>query len=309
LYLPRIAAALQCPDLDPLLVIAIVMTMAGLAFKVAAAPFHLWAPDAYEGAPVPAAAFIASGSKVAGFFVLAKVALIGFKGAGGSAGVGAFIPGWVPLLAALAVLSMLLGNLAALAQKSVRRLLAYSAVAHAGYMLLAVLSGQSSGFVSLVYYVVTYGLTTLGAFHRGWHRQGPSGRGSPLRLRRPGEAFAFVGILYACISPFTRGHSSVGRFLWKFYVFSAVLRVGSGDLSLWWLVAMALAMSAVSLYYYLQVLKQVYVVQPEPGFSGLQFGIAEKLLTTMLAAAVVVLGCFPELVLSSLNAAVQAAGL
>ncbi|MCX6923363.1 MAG: NADH-quinone oxidoreductase subunit N, partial [Verrucomicrobia bacterium] len=134
--LGQIAAAINGPKLDPLLVVAIVMTVIGFGFKVAAAPFHLWAPDAYQGAPAPSAAFIASGSKVAGFFILARVMMLGFKGAEGSGAWHAYVPGWVPVLAILAAASMVLGNLAAIVQSSVRRLLAYSAIAHTGYMLL-----------------------------------------------------------------------------------------------------------------------------------------------------------------------------
>src|SRR5207248_2346643 len=150
--------------IDPLLLLAIVMTVIGFGFKVAAVPFHLWAPDAYEGAPTPSAAFIASGSKVASFFIFAKVMMLGFAGAEGSGAWRAYLPGWVPVLAVVAAVSMVLGNLAAIVQSSVRRLLAYSAIAHAGYMLLGVLGHGGQSLASLVYYVVTYGLTTLGAF-------------------------------------------------------------------------------------------------------------------------------------------------
>src|SRR5205807_4614073 len=121
--------------MTPLLAAGLVMTLIGFAFKVAAAPFHLWAPDTYQGAPPPSAAFIASASKVASFVVLGKIVLIGFGPVQGAAGWHAMVAGWSPLLAVLAALSILIGNLAALAQSNVRRLLAYSAVAHAGYTL------------------------------------------------------------------------------------------------------------------------------------------------------------------------------
>ncbi len=104
----------------PLLVVAIVMVVIGFGFKVAAVPFHLWAPDAYEGAPTPSAAFIASGSKVASFFIFAKVMMFGFKGAEGSGGWHNYSPGWVPVIAIVAALSMVLGNLAAIVQSSVQ---------------------------------------------------------------------------------------------------------------------------------------------------------------------------------------------
>src|SRR6185436_16387087 len=116
------------------------------------------------GAPTPSAAFIASGSKVASFFIFAKVMMIGFAGAEGSGAWHNYAAGWVPVIAIVAGLSMVLGNLVAIVQSSVRRLIAYSAIAHAGYMLLAVASHNGQSLASLIYYAVTYGFTTIGAF-------------------------------------------------------------------------------------------------------------------------------------------------
>src|SRR5437588_702835 len=149
---------------QPLLAVGIVMTLIGFAFKIAAAPFHLWAPDAYQGAPIPSAAFIASGSKVASFVVLGKIVLVGFASVRGSADWHAMIAGWSPVLAALAALSILLGNFVALAQTNVRRLLAYSAVAHGGYTLLGVVAGGREGFSATLFYTTTYAVTLIGAF-------------------------------------------------------------------------------------------------------------------------------------------------
>ena len=131
--LTAIAEGLAAQSLSPLLFAGIVMTLVGFAFKIAAAPFHLWAPDAYQGGPVSSAAFIASGSKVASFVVLGKIVLIGFGPVHGSADWHAMVAGWSPVLAVLAAFSILIGNLVALVQTNLRRLLAYSAVAHAGY--------------------------------------------------------------------------------------------------------------------------------------------------------------------------------
>src|SRR6266404_4113321 len=127
--LAAIGQKLATQPMQPLLFVGIVMTLVGLAFKIAAAPFHLWAPDAYQGASVPSAAFIASGSKVASFVVVGKIVLVGFSPMQGSAAWHAMIAGWSPVLAVLAAFSILVGNLVALAQTNVRRLLAYSAVA------------------------------------------------------------------------------------------------------------------------------------------------------------------------------------
>src|SRR4029453_6418535 len=162
--LAQIAAKLATTSVQPLLAVGIVMTLVGFAFKIAAAPFHLWAPDAYQGAPVPSAAFIASGSKVASFVVLGKIVLTGFASARGSADWHAMVAGWSPVLAALAALSILLGNFVALAQTNVRRLPAYSAVAHGGYTLLGIIAGGRDGFSATLFYTSIYAVTLIGAF-------------------------------------------------------------------------------------------------------------------------------------------------
>src|ERR1700738_1463319 len=162
--LAAIGEKLTAASVQPLLFAGIIMTLVGFAFKIAAAPFHLWAPDANQGAPIPSAAFIASGSKVASFVVLGKIVLIGFGPVHGSADWHAMIAGWSPLLAALAALSILLGNFVALAQTNVRRLLAYSAVAHGGYTLLGVVAGGREGFSATLFYTSVYAVTLIGAF-------------------------------------------------------------------------------------------------------------------------------------------------
>jgi len=164
LELREIARSLQGRSLDPMLAAALVMVGIGFGFKVAAVPFHLWAPDTYQGAPTTSAAFIASSSKLAGFVILAKVMVLGFPGLSGSGGWGDWTSGWVPLLAFFALLSMVLGNLAALVQRSVKRLLAYSAIAHAGYTLVGIAADNLPGVVAVIYYAATYAVAALGAF-------------------------------------------------------------------------------------------------------------------------------------------------
>jgi NADH-quinone oxidoreductase subunit N len=306
--LGEIAAAITGPKLDPLLVGALVMTVVGLGFKVAAVPFHLWAPDAYQGAPTPTAAFIASGSKVAGFFVLARVMMHGFKGAEGSGAWHGYQPGWVPLLAILAGASMFLGNLTAIVQSSVRRLLAYSAIAHAGYMLLGILPHGEQGLAALVYYVITYGLATLGAF----------GVVSIVEAQTGNDRLSdFVGlsrrdpVLSVCMLVFMlslAGIPPLAGFFGKFYLFASALNAAPSDLGLLWLVVAALALSAVSLYYYLQVLKQIYVTEPGQGTAAVPTPIISQVAIVVLALAVVVLGCAPNLLLGPLATAIQTAG-
>ena len=235
------------------------MTVIGFGFKVAAVPFHLWAPDAYEGAPTPSAAFIASGSKVASFFIFAKVMMIGFAGAEGSGAWRDYASGWVPVIAIVAGLSMILGNLVAIVQSSVKRLLAYSAIAHAGYMLLGVLSHDKQAVASLIYYAVTYGLTTIGAFGVVAvveDRAGDDKLSSFAGLSRRAPVISFCMMIFMLS---LAGIPPLAGFFGKFYVFTAALKTGAPNLGLLWLVILAIAMSAVSLYYYLQVLKQIYV--------------------------------------------------
>ena len=303
--LGQIAAAIKGPKLDPLLAAAIVMTLIGFGFKVAAAPFHLWAPDTYEGAPAPSAALIASGSKVAGFFILARVMMVGFKGAEGSGAWHGYVPGWVPVLAILAAASMLLGNLAAIVQSSVRRLLAYSAVAHAGYMLLGVLPHGAQSLAALVYYVVTYGLATLGAFGVVAMVEGGAGEDrlsdfAGLSRRAPLLSFCMLIFMLSLA-----GIPPLAGFFGKFYVFAAALNSDAPNLGLLWLVVLALGMSAVSLYYYLQVLKQIYIAEPVQGTDALPTPMLSQVAVVLLALAVVVLGCAPNLLLGPLLSAIE----
>ncbi len=292
----------------PLMYVALVTIAAGLGFKVAAAPFHLWAPDTYEGAPAPAAAFIASVSKVASFALLISIGTAALHVFGSAealrfvtatlrashrqAGFG--IP-WSVILALLAVASMVLGNLAALAQSSVRRLLAYSAIAHAGYILLglAYFSYSPRSAQAILYYVLTYGLTTIGAFGVvGVVEQamGSDRMDSFLGLHKRSPLLAAV-LLVLFLS--LAGIPPLVGFWAKFNLFAAVLSVGAGAVP-FALVALAVAMSAVSLYYYLQVLKRAYVMQTvvETPIAVHPVTLAVLLL---IAVGVVALGCFPAL--------------
>ena len=148
----------------PLLAVGVVMILAGLAFNIAAAPFHFWAPDAYEGSPASTGAFIASGSRLAAFLVLGRILWVSFGSLQGSAAWHGFVAGWSPLLALVAALSIVIGNITALAQKNLRRLLGYSAVAHAGYTLFGLLAPGTQGFAATLFYTTIYGFTLVGAF-------------------------------------------------------------------------------------------------------------------------------------------------
>jgi NADH-quinone oxidoreductase subunit N len=284
-----IASALATGVASPLLIVALVMVAAGLGFKVAAFPFHLWAPDTYQGAPAPVAALIASGSKVASFTVLVAVtsALVTTRTSAGGAS-------WVVLLLWMAGASIVLGNLAALVQTSVRRLLAYSAIAHAGYMLLGIAAHTVQSGTAVLYYALTYAVTTVGAF--GVIAIVERGVGSDtldsfagLSRRNPLLAGAMLVFLLSLA-----GIPPLIGFWAKFNLFSAVLRAQTAGAWGLGMVALALGASAVSLYYYLQVLKRVYVVKP---VSDEPLAVSPIELGTLLfiALAVVGMGILPGL--------------
>jgi NADH-quinone oxidoreductase subunit N len=308
LQLSRIAVLLSEKPPEPLLLVALVMGIMGFAFKVAAAPFHMWAPDAYEGAPVPTAAFIASASKIGGFIVLARVLMVGFAEAQGDSAWRHWAPGWAPVLAVLAVFSMLLGNLAALAQVRIRRLLAYSAIAHAGYVLVGLLAGNPQGVAAVVYYAVTYALTAMGAFAVvAVVREKTGGdtfeHWSGLSRRSPFLAFCMLVFLLSLA-----GIPPLAGFFGKFYLFLAALKAQPGSSGLLWLVVVALATSVVSLYYYLLLLKRIYGGEPDPDAAAIAALPSTRTALGFVAFFVFVLGACPEFLVGRLQDLLRQAG-
>ncbi len=306
--LGQVASQLAGHTQEPMVLAALVMVLIGFGFKVAAAPFHLWAPDAYQGAPTPSAAFIASGSKVAGFFVLAKVMLLGFAGAAGSGSWRAFAAGWMPVLAVMALISMGLGNLAALAQTGVKRLLAYSAIAHAGYILVGLLAGNAQGLAAVVYYVVTYALTVVGAFGVVAVVVERTGSDSMTAFAGLSRRAPWLSLFMLVFLLSLAGIPPLAGFFGKFFLFAAALRSTSANLGLLWLVILALGFSVVSLYYYLQVLKQIYVADPAADAVTVRPLGSTQVILGGLAVMVVLLGAMPGAFLTRLQSAIQAAG-
>src|SRR6266487_4726285 len=303
--LPAISQKLASafPTSSGLLAVGIIMTLVGFAFKIAAAPFHLWAPDAYQGAPVPSAGFIASASKVASFVVLGKIVLVGFAPMRGSAAWHAMLAGWSPVLAVLAALSILVGNLVALAQSNVRRLLAYSAVAHGGYTLLGLVAGGRDGFSAALFYTTTYAITLVGAF----------GVVALVRRETGGDDFSnFSGLssrsplLAGCMAIFMlslAGMPPLAGFFGKFYLFSAALRAGANH-GLLWLVALALFGSLISLYYYLIILKVIFMDEPATEISTFRVDWLQRTSLAILAIAVLFLGVWPGALVAPIVASV-----
>jgi NADH-quinone oxidoreductase subunit N len=247
---------------------------------------------------------IASGAKVAGLVIFYQVMVIGFAGAEGNGAWGSYVPGWVPVLALIASLSIVLGNLVAIMQTSVRRLIAYSAIAHVGYMLLALASHSKQGFDALLYYAVTYALTTIGAFGVVAVVEAQIGSDklsdfSGLSRRAPALSFCMLIFLLSLA-----GIPPLAGFFGKFFLFASTLTAEPGLL---WLVILAIAMSAVSLYYYLQVLKRIYIADLPVGAGPMRTPVVGQLTICLIALSVVLLGCAPNFLLSWLHKAISIA--
>ena len=293
LDLPGIARGLATQPASPLLMVAVVMVLVGFGFKAAAAPFHLWAPDVYQGAPAPAAALIASAAKLAGLAFFLR--LLGSALPGAAAG-GPPAP-WTGAVGVLAILSLLVGNLAALGQGNIRRLLAYSAVAHAGALLLGVLVSGRAGPGPAVYYAITYGLATVGAFLVLAALDGQGGAQTPadlagLHRRSPLLAAA----LAACLLSLA-GIPPLAGFLGKFLLFAEALRAGGPASLTGGIALLAIALGAIALYYYLNVLKEALVRAPAPGAPAIRVPVGVALSLVATVALLLALGLFPDLLL------------
>lgn len=288
-----VAAALERGETRTWMSLALVLTVVGFGFKVAAVPFAFWAPDTYHGAPTPSGALIASISKVASFFVLAKVLMIALGPMEGRAAWTNFAQGWAPVVAVMALLSVFVGNLAALVQSRTKRLLAYSAMAHAGYTLIGLLASTPSGMAAVIYYSATYALSVIGIFSIIAIVEENVGND---RI----ESFAGLAqsspILAFCLMIFLlslAGIPPLAGFFGKFYLFSAAMTV-EPRLGVTWIVAAAILLSAVSLYYYLIVLKEAYVRPLPLNANPVRCPPSIILVCCVMAGAITFLGCFPE---------------
>jgi len=295
----------QMPDLQhsPMLVLAYLLIFVGLGFKLALAPFHLWAPDVYQNAPTPVAGWIGSGSKIAAAALL--IALLQPVSDAPK-----LKEALIPSLAALAVLSMVVGNLGALRQTNLKRLLAYSAIANAGYLLVGVVAFSEAGNTSVIFYILVYSLASLGAFGVVAVLTDKLGRDAEINdfngcwKTTPGLAVAFLVFLLSLA-----GIPPLAGFLGKFYLFFAAIeaapKAASWNDGFYWLVAFALIMSVVSLYYYLRVLKAFLVAPSDDGkavsIAPIKIGWAAGVTLCLLAIAVLALGLWPEPLLNFLS--------
>lgn len=254
------ASATAAASRGPLLVVGVVLVLVGLAFKVSAVPFHAWTPDAYEGAPTPTTTFMAVAVKAAAFAVLLRVLLTSL----GDAGWRSWGSGWPPVMAGLAAFTMTVANLVAGRQESVKRMLAYSSIAHAGYVLVgvtAVMREPTEATASVLYYLLAYTVSTAGAF-AALIGCGSFGREavtyedlSGVGKRNPVVALAFSVFLISLA-----GIPPTAGFFGKWFVFKAAI-----DAGLYWLAVLALVNSVVGAYYYLRVLVSMYMREPAAG--------------------------------------------
>jgi NADH-quinone oxidoreductase subunit N len=286
---------------NPLLVVGAVLVLVGVVFKVSAVPFHAWTPDAYEGAPTPATTFMAVAVKAGAFAMLLRVLTLSF----GDATWSSWASGWPPVVATLAALTMTVANLIAGRQESVKRMLAYSSIAHAGYALVgvtAMMRSPEEGGASVLYYLLAYTVSTAGAFGT-LILCGSRGREavtyddlSGLGKRHPAAALAFSLFLVSLA-----GVPPTAGFFGKWFVFRAAI-----DGGLYWLAVLAFVNSVVGAYYYLRVLVYMYMREPAAGAPvaiPLRSGyVAAALLVS--AVLVLVLGLTPT---HYLDVAVQAA--
>jgi NADH-quinone oxidoreductase subunit N len=289
LSLIGIRHALSNPQSAPdglLISVAAALMFVGLAFKVSAAPFQIWVPDVYQGAPAPVTAFLAAGPKAAAFAVFLRVYLTAFGPAGSR---------WEPVIWASALLTMLVGNFAALLQSNVKRMLAYSSIAHAGYVMVAIAAHSKTGTAAVMFYLAAYVFMNTGAFAVVAHFSRKGERFvkiddyAGLGWRQPGTAALFSIFLLSLI-----GVPLTGGFFGKFYIFKAAL-----DANLFWLTVLGLLASAVAAYYYLRLLAVMYMKEPGESVQDLPpLPAGTKVALWISAALTLLLGIFPSLVLT-----------
>jgi len=250
--LRTIATALVGQERDPRLVLAVILVVAGMGFKIAAVPFHMWAPDVYEGAPTPIAAFISVGSSAASFAMLLRIfveSLPAMRVSVPAAAMAGAPIGWSTLFYVLSVVTMTVGNFAALTQSNLKRMLAYSSIAHAGYLLIGVVAGTARGFTAMLIYLFVYAFMQLGAFTVLALLRREDVVGDELKdlnglfFRQP---FAAVAMLLFMLS--LGGVPPTAGFMGKFWLFSAAIESGYV-----WLAVIGVLNSAVSLYYYIRI--------------------------------------------------------
>lgn len=282
-------------------ILAAVMVAVGFGYKIAAVPFHMWSPDVYEGAPTPATAFFSVAPKAAGFAVLVRFYYTVFAAPDAAAGMWRITSSmdWTLMFAVLSAVTMTVGNLVAVKQNNVKRLLAYSSIAHAGYMLMGFVLLTSAGIAAILFYLVVYLFMNLGAFYvvvlvgnttRGEDISDFTGLGS----RAPFAAVALAIFLFSLtgIPPFS-------GFIGKVYLFAEIINRG-----IYWLAIVAALNSVVSLYYYARIVRAMFLQEPTVA-SAIQVPAVSRAMLILLAAPTLILGVYWEPVAQFARASVR----
>ncbi|MEI6725125.1 MAG: NADH-quinone oxidoreductase subunit N [Actinomycetes bacterium] len=295
--------ALQGVDAHGMLVVGFVLIVTGFGFKISAVPFHNWAPDVYEGAPTPVTAFMSVGVKAAAFAGFAKFFIVAAHVQTAT---------WTDAMIILAVVTMIVGNVLALPQRNLKRMLAYSSIAHAGYLMLGLIAagkaGNTLGIGAILFYLATYALMNLGAFGvLIWIRARRKYGYTLGEMAGLGRTMPWAAGLMALFMVSLTGIPPTAGFWGKFYLFTTVVQA-----KLTWLAIVAVIMSAVSAYYYLRIVWYMYfreapeeqVVEAEPESS--QLGVQAAVV--VLGLGVIVVGLFPDLLLRAAEGAVRLLG-
>jgi NADH-quinone oxidoreductase subunit N len=278
--LDRIAVAATAKGTDPLILVGLGLMLVGFGFKISSVPFHMWAPDVYEGAPTTITVLIATGSKAAAFAALIRVLVVALRSAQAD---------WSALLWGVAALTMTLGNVVALAQSNLKRMLAYSSIAHVGYMLMGLVAGGPQGAGAVLFYLLAYTFTTVGAFGviglcaRAGEEAVEVGDYAGLARRHPVLAATLGLFLLSLI-----GIPPLAGFVSKFYLFGSAVRAGYI-----WLTVIAVLNSAIAAYYYLRVIVYMYMREPEGEGVAVAPSLAGGLALTIALVGIVLLGLVP----------------
>jgi len=271
--------------------LAAALMFVGLGFKVSSAPFQIWAPDVYQGAPTPVTAFISAGPKAAAFAIFLRIFMTALDPIGRN---------WEPLVWMSALASMTIGNFAALTQTNVKRMLAYSSIAHAGYVLVAMTARTDKGIAAAMFYLAAYALMNIGAFVVVAHLSGSGERYqniedfAGLGRKQPLVAATLTIFMFSLI-----GVPLTGGFFGKFYIFKAAL-----ESHLIWLTVLGLLNSAVAAYYYLRILVMMYMREPGEAAEKVEpLSLGQGMALVLPAAGILVLGIFPTWVLNFANSA------
>jgi NADH-quinone oxidoreductase subunit N len=283
------AATLNSTHNDNLLFLGMALLTVGMLFKIGAAPFQSWVPDVYQGAPTPITAFMAAATKVAAFGALLRLFYVSFNGLGWE---------WRPVLWAVAILTMVVGSLFAITQTDVKRMLAYSSVAHAGFILIGVIALNKSGLSGSLFYLLTYGITTIGAFGILTLVRDPDGEATHLsRWAGLGRRSPVVGGTFALFLLALAGIPLTSGFTGKFAVFSAGVSGGATPL-----VIVGVITSAMAAFFYARVIVMMFFAEPlEDGPVVVTPGAATAGAIAIAVAVTVVLGVFPQPVLNLAN--------